>query len=415
LGLEKTFNSPAVLDEFKQMMDSFKRTEVEGNYYENDTGYRNTAQYELDDFVNLLDTAKRADGTYDIKELQKIIDEVDAGAWNDVQFGSALDEIRNMAEQVQLNIDYAKEKAIESLGGGVNQGIISALNNLGREAGAPGIFDRLLSGEARQTPDAIAESQKLMGAVASIATRADTTRTAMQPDMLTAASTAAGRQALQDALKALPPSQRNNPTVIEIQRLAGMLSPAFIERQANRVNNGMAQLAILHRQVGSALSRGTNAGISDALTQTADVQKGIRTTIDTMMHGSRQQLQMLAKLRDLATTAASPTCPEPLRQAILKTIQSVPYRQQEKASRAAIVTVARIGKSGALPTLLAVAGKRNLPNAKEIADMAIETQSAVNSARKAVTSWGRNSYANDIDALIRPIQRASAVYNAGRP
>jgi hypothetical protein len=333
--------------------------------------------------------------TYSLRDIQLTLPLLPEDARNNVQ--SIIEEARNDAQN--------------ALGGGVAQGgLLDFLNDLGRDAGAPGFFDMWLDREPRQTPEAVRMTKQVSDSMADIANRTSDLVRQMQPDMVPQQAAQRAQQLLSSAISArgVTPAMAE-----EAQRLAGMLGASFSGRQNNRIINGLAQLAALHSDVGRALSRGTNAGITDAIARTSRVEDGVRTAIDTTLRGATQQDMALRRLRDIARAATNPNFPEPLRQAVLETIRTVPYRQQEKVNRAAIKAVARIGNTGVLPSILGLAQKRGLRGGAQaqVANVT-ETQEGINRAKQLAAS--RTNYSDEIDGLVRSIERASVVNRAGR-
>lgn len=306
-------------------------------------------------------------------------------------------------------LDEAKNDAQQALGVGVQQNLLDFLNDLGRDAGAPGFFDRVLRGEPQQTPQAIRETQQLQRDMTDIADRtADLTRQ-MLPDRI---PSPVAQQVAQTLERAASAPRLDANVADELRGLARNMSPTFVERQNKRIIDGLNQLAALHSDVGRALGRGTNAGITEAIDRTSRVDTGLRTTIDTVLRGATQQDMTLRRMRDLARAAAKPGFPESARQAVLETIRSVPYRQQEKVNRAAIRAIANIGNTGVLPSVLGVAQRRNLGGTKGIVENVTETQTGINRARQLAGS--RTNYSKEIDSLVREIERASVVARSGR-
>jgi len=317
------------------------------------------------------------------------------------------DDVRN---EVQSILDEARTDAQNATAGGVQQGLMDFLNDLGRDAGAPGFFDMWLDNEPRQTPQAVQMTQQVANGVADIASRTSDLVRQMQPDLMPAQAATRAEQTLRAALN----TRGITPALAEdVQRLAGMLGASFSGRQNNRIVNGLAQIASLHADVGKALARGTNAGITDAIARTSRVEDGIRTAIDTTLRGATQQDMALRRLRDMARAATNPNFPEPLRQAVLETIRTVPYRQQEKVNRAAIKAIARIGNTGVVPSILGLAQRRGLRGGAQaqVANV-VETQEGINRAKQIAAS--RTNYSDEIDGMIRSIERASVVNRAGR-
>lgn len=423
LSLDRTLNNPQNLQDLTNVMNDASSEDLPGKYYERDTNYRNSANDEFGDVVNAVKSAQRDDGTWDAKKLKAILDDHEKKLFtNGMQFDTAKDATDNLMNALQDIVDGAEsdvsntKSTLRTAGGGiggVNADLLSFLNDIGRESGAPGFFDRLLQGEPAQTPQAIAETQKLTDSMNLIADGTNRIGNAIIPDLIAPQAVARLQQQLGAFAKGATPANAEQAQILkDLERLSGRLSAANLNRQHTRVVNGLGALSQLHREVATALARGTNAGITEAVDRTANVQNGVRTTIDTILHGADRQMRIVRQVRDLARVAAQPSTPENIRAAILDAIQTIPYRQQEKASRAAVKAVARIGKTGALSSLLSVAQQRKLGNARDVSDNVTETYQGI--ARAQQMTGTKTNYADEIDSLIRPIQRASAVRQSGR-
>lgn len=415
VSLDRTLNNQQNADELSRIMDEAADRDFPERVSERDTGYKSDANSEYQDTLDFIKTAMRPDGTWDAKKLKSMIEQNERSPFeNDIdpRFFAARDAVKSLMAELKDVVDAAESDTSEGKSASVNTGVIDFLNEIGRESGAPGFFDRLLRGEQAQTPAAIAETQKLTENMGKIADNMARLSTAIQPDLIPPDR---GDRVIRDTLSRALNYGAQNPQeqkiLDDLGLLASRLTSQNLLRQHNRVVQGLGQLAQLHTDVSRSLARGTNAGITDAINRTADVTNGARTAVDTVLYGANRQMRIVRQLRDLARVAANPSTPEMLRAAILDTIKAVPYRQQEKASRGAVKALARIGRTGALSSLMSVASQRNLGNTGDVKANVTEMRQGLDRATALASQKG--SFSDEIDALIRPIQRASAVRRSG--
>lgn len=309
---------------------------------------------------------------------------------------------------------YFPEDAAEEGGPAIESGFVDFLNEIGRETGAPGFFDRLLRGEPMQSPQAIAESRKLAEDSAKAGNMMVNLVQRMAPDQMTGQQAAAARQAITQAIQAAG-GALSREDVANMQRIAGMLTPNFLDRQRNRVLGGINALGNMHNDVAAALRRGTNAGIQEALDRTSGVENGLRTTVDTVLQGATQQEALLRRLNALSKRAAKQGFPEPARQAIIQAIRSLPLQQLERSSGAALETVARLGRRGLLPSVLGVANARRLGGRQGIRENVQETAEGIGQAISMTRGRkGGTPIADEMAGRLRALERASAVARSGR-
>jgi len=338
--------------------------------------------------VIAVEDARNADGTFNM-------DAIAAAA-------------QRYAEALQSEEPYYEDEAE------LQSGLIDFLNEIGRETGAPGFFDRLLRGEPVQSPQAVAESRKLADESAKAADTFGTVVQRMAPDQMNAQQAAAARQAIIQGIQAAG-GALSKQDLADMQRIAGMLSPNFVERQRNRVLGGIAALGRMHADVATALRRGTNAGIQEALDRTSRVEDGLRTTVDTVMQGALQQDALVRRLNALSKRAERQGFPEPARQAIIQAIRSLPLVELEKSSSGAVGMIARLGRNGLLPSVQAVAQARQLGGRQNLQANVQETAEGI---ARAITirreQQGQKSPAKQITDRLRTLERASAVARSGR-
>lgn len=415
VSLDRTLNNQQNAGELSRLIDEAGSQQFDGAYRERDTNVSYNENDEYQETLDYIKTAMRPDGTWDAKKLKSLIEQNERSPFEDdinPRFSGARDAVKSLMAELKDVVDAAESDTSEGKAASVNTGVIDFLNEIGRESGAPGFFDRLLRGEQAQTPAAIAETQKLTDNMGKIADYMGRMSTAIQPDLIPPAQgDNVIRNVLSRALNYAARNQQEQKILDDLGLLSVRLDGQNLTRQHNRVVQGLGQLAQLHNDVARSLARGTNAGITDAINRTADVTTGARTAVDTVLYGANRQMRIVRQLRDLARVAANPGTPEMLRAAILDTIKAVPYRQQEKASRGAVKALARIGRTGALSSLMSVASQRNLGNTGDVKANVTEMRQGLERATQLASQKG--SLSDEIDALIRPIQRASAVRRSG--
>lgn len=414
-GVDRYFNTSGINKDMDDMLDEMKDVSPSGRR-DRETGLIDDGSWY--DFVGDVEAAKREDGTWDVKELQRIIQEADSRYGGRFK-NERIDEFTNSLEDM---ITFARDGAQERAAGqGLEFNLIDFLNEIGRESGAPGFFDRMLRGEPMQTPQAIAETQRLASAAEAYAKEVNgiatgqISRGLLNPDTMRAAQTELQRAFL------LQGSRLTREDRALLGALIRQMNPSYVQRANNRIMQGLQNLEQMSGDVATALRRGTNAGIDEALERTTRADTGLRTTIDIIDRGARAQANTLNKIYRLAEQSTKPGFPPAIRQAVANVLRNVPLRAAENASDNAMTAISRIGRTGVLPSMLSVAAQRNLGGRRDLTTSVVETAQGIQRAKDALankkqrTGGGKRTVASTlVPDVLRRIERITAVERSGR-
>lgn len=413
-GVDRYFNTSGINKDMDELVQDMRGVDP-GGQQDRETGVvEDGSWYE---FVDDVESAKRADGTWDVKELQRIINEADN------RYGRNQNErISEFNGAIEDMIILSREGAQErSAGQGLEFNLIDLLNEIGRESGSPGFFDRMLRGEPMQTPQAIAETQRLANAAEQYGrdingiANGQISRGLLNPDTMRAASTELQRAFLLEGTRLTREDRALMGALIR------QMNPAYVQRANNRIMQGLQNLEQMSGDVATALRRGTNAGIDEALERTTRADTGLRTTIDIIDRGARAQANTLSKIYRLAEQSTKPGFPPAIRQAVANVLRNVPLRQAETAGDNAMIAISRIGRTGVLPSMLSVAAQRNLGGRRDLTTSVVETAQGIQRAKDALatkkqrTGGGQRTIASTlVPDVLRRIERITAVERSGR-